>query len=105
MPDPRATGVTLYMRSNYTGSNSVDRYSLPASGWSVRGTKYMYKDSRLVNGPIKAAKIDLLTGSVTINGKGAKLTHSLAVMPDSMDVVLLTGGQRVLRELWAASNA
>jgi hypothetical protein len=92
MHDPSGSGLNLYVRSNFTVGSSTDKYVLPASGWQVRGTKYMYKDAKLVNGPIKGVKIDLRTGSLKITGKGAQLTHSLAVMPDSVDLVLLAGG-------------
>ena len=70
LADPTANGVTLFVRSNFDATltapatSSTDKYVLPAAGWVRYGTtKYVYKDPKLVRGPIKSATIDLRKGS------------------------------------------
>jgi hypothetical protein len=68
-----------------------DKYFLPPKGWSRHLSKYVYKDPKLQFGPIKGATLDIGKGAVSISGKGAQLTRSLATMPAAVGVTLVDG--------------
>jgi hypothetical protein len=84
--NPTLNGITVYVHSQ---DGQTDKYFLPAAAWSLHLSKYMYKDPKLKFGPIKGVTVDIAHSTVTLTGKGAQLTRSLATMPTSVDVVLL----------------
>jgi hypothetical protein len=94
IPDPRTNAVTLVVKEGAAQQS----YSLPAANWQLRGTKYAYKDSHLLQGPIKSASFDPKTGYIKLVAKGVQLRHSLTPMPDKVDVILTIGGDRVCAE-------
>ena len=86
------------MRSNFDATltapatSSTDKYVLPAAGWVRYGTtKYVYKDAKLLRGPIKSATIDLRKGTREAERKGRQahaLPHDHA---EPVDMIVLDG--------------
>jgi len=71
-------GMRLSVSNSLSGEMAA--YSLPASGWTARGTPpgaagYKYKDSKLDNGPCKSAS--LKAGSFKASCRGARVGFSL----------------------------
>jgi hypothetical protein len=54
--DPVVGGATFYLIDPFPGQTS-STFQLPASGWSSKNGKYTYVDKKLVNGPVKRAKL------------------------------------------------
>ena len=92
--DPTLSGGHLRVRSE----TFDDTYDLPAANWRAAGTgpsrTYVYRDSALLAGPVKAARFR--QGRFKVVGRGAQLQHSLAMNPDPLAIVLQLGdhGQR-----------
>ncbi|HTL85508.1 MAG TPA: hypothetical protein VL856_10010 [Acidimicrobiia bacterium] len=98
--DPTVNGVSVTVRRNLPdGTTAVDTYSLPKGGWSKHSTKYVYKDKDRAAGPFLTASIDPVRGMVTLKAKGDQLTHSLATMPDTVDVVMIVNGYELCSHL------
>ena len=93
--DPTLNGGSLRVLSSTVGGFD-NTYSMPASGWSYigklgQGKGYHYKDSKLMNGPVKSAT--LKDGRLQVSAKGSALLHTLGSNPDPVSIVLQTGGK------------
>ncbi len=65
---------------------AVGTYELPNRNWTRTVRKgvvvgYTYRDTALDAGPVKAAKVDLVKGTISVSGKGIELNQSLDVLP------------------------
>ncbi len=96
--DPRTVGATVRIVST-VGDTFDNTYTLAAgaSFWSLVGHEgenkgYKYKDSLLVNGPVKAFQVKP-NKLIKITAKGNQLGHTLAANPDPVDVVVTMGTQ------------
>lgn len=92
--DPTVTGGQLRMLSN-AASSFEGRYDLPATRWkglrkhgALRG--YRYKDR---SGAIRSIRWTF-GGSVEVQGRGARLKHTLGGSPEPVDVALSLGTER-----------
>jgi uncharacterized repeat protein (TIGR01451 family) len=93
--DPTKNDVTVVVRSEVRGKvTSTDTYTLAHNLWSRAGTTYIYKN-RSLTAPVRIAKFSVATGAISVSGKGAGLTRSLANMPDTVDVIISLKGYRV----------
>ncbi len=92
--DPRIDGATIELVNPTPGLEQSDVFALPASGWTAIGNPpqgYKYKDSALLNGPIKAAQIK--NGKlVKFTAKGATMTFTLGGAPQGQVGVIATFG-------------
>lgn len=92
--DPRIDGATIELVNPTPGLEQSDVFALPATGWTAIGNPpqgYKYKDSALLNGPIKAAQIK--NGKlVKFTAKGASMTFTLGGAPQGQVGVVATFG-------------
>jgi parallel beta-helix repeat protein len=90
--DPRTTGASLTIVSA-RGERAT--FALPATGWSERGTKpvYRFKNATAPNGPSPVKTAVLRDGTIMLRAKAAGLTLDEASQ-GSISLVLTVGGTR-----------
>jgi hypothetical protein len=94
--NPTVDGVTIEIVNPTPGIEQSDVFALPATGWVATGNpvnSYKYKDSALLNGPVKAAQIK--NGKlVKFTAKGAQITFTLGVPQTQVGLVIGIGTER-----------
>jgi hypothetical protein len=104
--DPRVSGATIELVNPTPGFEQSVTFNLPPASWLPIGNPiqgYKYKDSLLVNGPVKTAQIKN-NKQLKFTAKGATMSYAIGGFPQTQIGVVITTGRRASARRSAVST-